>query len=131
MKEKVKKKTSPKPKKKDGDIEICGGVSDKEIRSAILKKALGYSATEVIEEYQETDGEIRLTKKKVTKKDVPPDITAIKLLFEDGESKDVSCLTDEELAAEKERLLRLLLSSLGKEELNELNKSNVIKEEDK
>ena len=130
MKENVKKKTANKRKKVAGE-EISSGVSDKDIRSAILKKALGYNATEIIEEYQETDGEIRLTKKKVTKKDVPPDITAIKLLFEDGETKNYSELTDEELDAEKQRLLRLLLSSLGEEELSVLTKSKDIKEEEK
>ena len=37
------------------------------IRKALLKKALGYSADEVVEEYALDDGEEKLVKKKVTK----------------------------------------------------------------
>ena len=78
------------------------------LKSALIKKALGYDAKEVIEEYAyDGDGEIRLSKKKVTKKNVPPDITAIKLLLNDG-AETLSAMTDEELHEEKARLLKLL-----------------------
>jgi hypothetical protein len=88
-------------------------VTEKEINSALIKKALGYDAQEIVEEYAEKDdGEIRLLKKKVTTKNVPPDITALKILIE-GHEKQVSDMTDEELNDEKTRLLNLL---------NELNK---------
>ena len=77
------------------------------LEKALEKKALGYDTEEVVEEYQEGDGEIRLTKKKVTKKNVPPDITALKLLLDNikiGE-KSVEEMTDEELENEKNKLL--------------------------
>ena len=80
------------------------------LEKALEKKALGYDTEEVVEEYQEGDGEIRLTKKKVTKKNVPPDITALKLLLDNikiGE-KSVEEMTDEELENEKNKLLELL-----------------------
>lgn len=49
------------------------------------------------------DGELTLVKKKVTKREVPPDIKAVKMLLEErGEA------SDEELEAEKLRLLSLL-----------------------
>lgn len=76
------------------------------LKNALLKKALGFDTEEVIEEYQETEEEMRLVKRKVTKKNVPPDITAIKLLLD--EKIDVESLSDEELQAEKNRLLQLL-----------------------
>ncbi len=79
---------------------------DEKLKDALLKKALGFDTEEVIEEYQETDEEMRLVKRKITRKNVPPDITAIKLLF-DGKT-DVADLTDEELQKEKVRLLKLL-----------------------
>ena len=78
-----------------------------DFKKALIKKALGYDYKEVVEEYVSSDeGEIKLTKKKVTKKNVPPDITAIKLLLEDMPS--ISSMTDEELLKEKERLLKLI-----------------------
>lgn len=80
---------------------------ENKLKTALLKKALGYEAKETIEEYVSDDGEIRLSKRKVTKKNVPPDITAIKLLL--GESQtDITEMTDEELLAERDRLLNIL-----------------------
>ena len=75
-------------------------------KKALIKKALGFKTKEVIEEYSTTDGQIVLTKKKVTEKVVPPDCTAIKMLIEGQEGKVY--LTDEELEQEKNRLLKLL-----------------------
>ena len=84
------------------------GVTESDFKEALIKKALGYDATEIVEEYVSgEEGEIKLSKKKVTKKNVPPDITAIKLLLEEGE-KDLTELSDEELEREKKRLLELL-----------------------
>jgi len=83
-------------------------VTEKEIKTALIKKALGYDATEVVEEYAGGDeGEIRLLKKKITVKNVPPDMTALKILM-DGQGKDVTEMSDEELRKEKMRLLNLL-----------------------
>ncbi len=75
------------------------------IRDAILKVALGFTVEEVTEEYDAKDGELRLIKRKETKKDVPPDLKAVKLLLEDS---DYSALTDEQLEEERQRLLREL-----------------------
>lgn len=75
---------------------------------ALVKKALGYETTEIVEEYVSDDaGDIKLTKKKVTQKNVPPDISAIKMLLDQTEIS-VSEMTDEQLEREKERLLKLL-----------------------
>ncbi len=73
-----------------------------------MKKALGYNATEVVCEYVASqEGEIILTKKKVTKKNVPPDVTALKLVM-DKDDLSLECLSDEQLESEKLRLLKLL-----------------------
>lgn len=87
---------------KEKEMEFNSDVSD-----ALLKKALGFSAVETVEEYVNDDGEIRLVKKKVTKKDVPPDTTAIKMIMDDR-SQDVSEMSDEELENEKMRLIGIL-----------------------
>ncbi len=77
---------------------------------ALRKKALGYTAQEVIEEYATVDGEMSLVKKKVTTKDVPPDLSAIKAYLEMSESSDLSSMSLDELIAERERLLNELYS---------------------
>ena len=76
-----------------------------EIRDAIVRRALGYESDEIVEEYGFSEGEEVLVKRKVTKKYVPPDISAAKLLLEERPLGEYS---DEELAREKERLLKLL-----------------------
>ena len=91
-----------------GKVKSKKSVSQSDFKDALVKKALGYDCTEVVEEYVSGDeGEIRLTKKKVTKKNVPPDITAIKLLI-DQTDQAIEELSDEQLEAEKQRLLKLL-----------------------
>ncbi len=75
------------------------------VRDAIMKVALGYRVEEVTEEYDAKDGELKLVKRRETHKDVPPDLKAVKLLLGDW---DGSSLSDEELEAEKQRLLRQL-----------------------
>lgn len=66
----------------------------------------GYDADEVVEEYGFSEGEAVLVKRKVTKKRVPPDIQAAKMLL-DG-APPLTSLSDEQLQREKERLLLLL-----------------------
>lgn len=83
-------------------------VTKQELLEALIKKALGYDATEVVEEYVgNDDGEVKLSKKKVTTKNVPPDMGALKILLDDSQ-KEVGQMTDEELEKEKTRLINLL-----------------------
>ena len=85
-----------------------------QFKDALIKKALGYDATEVVEEYSTDDqGEVKLVKKKVTTKNVPPDISALKILLEDGNEVPITELTDEQLEGEKQRLLNLLKQVCG------------------
>ena len=76
-----------------------------EILDAVLKRACGYEAKETVEEYAVVDGALELVKRRVTTKDVPPDISAAKLIMDGG---GVSDMTDEELCTEKTRLLNQL-----------------------
>lgn len=73
-----------------------------DIMEAVVKRAIGYEARETVEEYAMVDGSLELVKKRITTKDVPPDMTAAKLIFDDG---DYSTLSDEQLEEEKKRLL--------------------------
>lgn len=81
------------------------------VKDALVKCAVGLSASEVVEEFvADGDGELKLVKRKVTKRDVPPDVKAVKMLL-DGDN--LSGLSDDELAAERERLIKLLKEEEG------------------
>lgn len=81
--------------------------SREKIGNALLKVALGCRVEEVTEEYAEVDGALKLTKRRRTKKDIPPDLKAVQLLLGETE-RACSELSDEELEEEKNRLLGLL-----------------------
>ncbi|MCI8556016.1 MAG: hypothetical protein HFI85_05590 [Clostridia bacterium] len=82
------------------------------IKKALMKKALGYNADEVIEEYIiDDEGRAQLSKKKVTKKHYCPDISAVKVLLEryyKTYEDEVKLMTDEALLDEQQRLQNLL-----------------------
>ena len=84
------------------------------LKEAIMKVALGFSLEEITEEYDVKDGALRLIKRKETKKDVPPDLKAAKLLIDE---KDYASLSDGELEQEKARLLEEYARSQKTEEL--------------
>ena len=84
-----------------------GGKMDEELKKALYKKAIGYTAKEVVEEYGGEEG--NLVKKKVSKKHVPPDMSAIKALMELQEvTDDLSNKSEEELQAMLKELTRQL-----------------------
>ena len=56
---------------------------------------------------------MKLVKRKVTKKNVPPDLSAIRILLEG--SGGAETMSDEELEAERARLLALLSERKGGE----------------
>ena len=74
---------------------------------AVKKKAIGYTTTENVEEYSLVDGELSIVKRKVTQKEVPPDIAAVKFLIDEN-IDSYSEMTEKELLEEKNRLLKLL-----------------------
>ncbi len=76
-----------------------------DIMGALKRCAVGLEANETVEEFGVEDGELKLLKRKVTRRDIPPDIKAVKLLIDGG---GVDGLSAEELEAEKQRLLKLL-----------------------
>ncbi len=89
---------------------------DIELEKALKKRALGYDTCEVTEEYVENDsGEVRMIKRKVVSKNVPPDVTAVKLLVEARVEDSIDSMTDEELLIEKKRLLKIIEKELKDE----------------
>ncbi|MBQ8748948.1 MAG: hypothetical protein IJZ29_00545 [Clostridia bacterium] len=87
-----------------------------DIKDLLLKRAMGFEVEEVIEEYNEVDGDLILSKKKVTKKFIPPDSIALKFLLTQSVEEDNSSyenLSYNELLALKDELL---------EQINDLTK---------
>ena len=80
---------------------------DEKLSEAILKVALGFQVLETVEEYAEVDGELKLTKRKKTKKEIPPDLKALQLLLEEKED-GFGAMSEEQLIAERERLIAML-----------------------
>ncbi len=81
-----------------------------DILGALKKCAVGLETNEIVEEFGVEDGELKLIKKKVTRRDIPPDIKAVKLLIDGG---GVDGLSVEELEEEKQKLLNLLNKEEG------------------
>ena len=71
------------------------------LMNALRKKAMGYTVSESTTEY---DGEGNEVRNKITTKEVPPDLSAIKMLLElEGDGNELP--SEEELLAEKKKLL--------------------------
>ena len=80
-------------------------MEDSSVKQALKRCAVGFETGEVVEEFAVENGELKLVKKKVTRRDIPPDIKAVKMLLE-GES--YSDLSDEQLEKERQRLIEIL-----------------------
>lgn len=90
--------------------------TETKLEDALLKVALGFQVAEVTEEFAEVDGELKLTKRKRIKKDVPPDLKAVQLLLGENVGVAMEKMTDEELEAEKQRLLAALAQAKNAKE---------------
>ena len=81
-------------------------MSDEGLKKALIKCAVGFDTSEVVEEYAADGDELKLVKRKVTRRDVPPDIKAVKMLL-DGEA-GVAELSDEELEERRQKLIEMV-----------------------
>jgi hypothetical protein len=82
---------------------------DEDLMKALRKKAKGYKAKEIVDEFVIDEGsEPVLSRRKITYKDVPPDIGAVKTIAEILNDTGYKELTAEELKKEKQRLLEEL-----------------------
>ena len=88
--------------------------NDKKLLRALERRAYGYTTEERCAEY---DGEGNELKSRVTSKDVPPDLSAIKLLLEMRGGTDEP--SEEELLRERDRLLGEWKEKYLKEEKHE------------
>lgn len=77
---------------------------DEQLLSALRTCAAGAVSSEVVEEFTVENGELKLVKKKVTRRDSPPDLKAVKMLLEES----CGTLSDEQLDAEIEKIKKIL-----------------------
>ena len=89
-------------------------MNDDGVKKALVRCAVGFDTSEVVEEYTRADGELKLVKRKVTRRDVPPDIKAVKMLL-DGEA-DIGGMSDEELEERRKKLLAMLENNAEKKD---------------
>ena len=93
----------------------------KKLLQAARRKAMGYRTTEEVEEYAVVEGEMTPVRRKVTVKEVPPDMTAMKLLLEYGQRQnDGDATTREELESVRRELIEICKGELygtGKDKL--------------
>lgn len=81
------------------------------LAEGLWKKAVGYESVETQEEYALVEGDLQLVKRKVIRKEVPPDITALKLLWGDEPPEEIGPEEIErERTALREEYLRLQAS---------------------
>lgn len=85
---------------------------EEKLNEVLMKVAKGCRIEEIVEEYAEVDGQMRLVKRKETRKDIPPDIKAVQML--QGSVGEEKTLSDEQLEEEKLRLLQALQAAQSK-----------------
>ena len=88
---------------------------DKETLKAIKMCVLGLTTKEITTEYclDEETNKLKIVKQKVQEKSLPPNTDIIKLIYQQlaEEKTDYNKFTDDELEAEKQRLLKELKES--------------------
>ena len=89
------------------------------IQKSLIKKAIGYQYKEVIEEYSVAEDGEKLTKKKITTKDVPPDLTAVKMFLDSiniTTDENLEEMSDEELKKQIEKAMQMMEEDYGSQE---------------
>jgi len=75
--------------------------------AAVRRKAEGYETTESVEEYALIDGQLTLVKRRVTVKEVPADVAAVRFMLEEC-AAETDYMSEQQLKEEKLRLIKLL-----------------------
>lgn len=90
------------------DINMKSEMERKKLEKALMDKALGFTAKEVVEEYGFSGDDFVLQKRKTSTKSYPPDLSALQMLLEREGDNEFYNMTDEELEKEKQKLLNKL-----------------------
>lgn len=80
-----------------------------ELLKVLHKRAVGYTAKDENEEYAMIEGELILVKRKVSFREIAPELAAIKMLLDEQKDEELE-LNEEQLLKERDRLLKILFS---------------------
>ena len=85
-------------------------ITTKSLKDKLEQFAFGYTLTETVSEYNiDENGVLKLVKQKKSEKLIPPDVSLIKILYDLDDNKGVyENMTDEELEAEKQKIINTL-----------------------
>ena len=85
-------------------------ISTKSLKNKLEQYAFGYTLTETVSEYNiDENGVLKLVKQKKSEKLIPPDVSLIKILYDLDDNKGgFENMTDEELEAEKQKIIKSL-----------------------
>ncbi len=95
--------------KKVKDSDSVADDNKSSLLKVLKKRALGYTAKDENEEYAIVDGVLELVKRKVSYKEVLPDMSAIKMLLDECKEDTIE-LNEAELIKERDRLLKILFA---------------------
>ena len=86
----------------------------------LYKKAVGFETIETIEEFvKNSEGDLELVKRKVNKKQSPPDLNALQILLEKQEdSDDLEKLSLDELKEIRDQIYQNIKNEVKEEILN-------------
>ena len=94
---------------------------EEKLNDVLMRVAKGCRIEEVTEEYAEVDGQMRLTKRKEIRRDIPPDLKAVQMLLGSGYA-EIGQMSDEQLEEERKRLLLSLQETTQKTPSNSAKK---------
>lgn len=120
-------------KQKQKTTQVLVDNTNQNLQQVLIKKAMGFKIKETVQEFVAVEDEMKLTKKKVSVKYYPPDLNAIELLLKTRETMfDFENYTDEELEAEKQKLIKQLkLFNSAEKEVSKTKSKTTSKEETK
>ena len=103
------------PQQTETEIVTKSHLNKLDLREALIKRAVGFVSEEQIDEYamDNLTCKMKLVKRKIVKKEVPPDVMAARMLVEVFNKDSLESMSDEELEDEKYRLLKLLEQNGG------------------
>ena len=84
---------------------------NEKLTKSLIKKAMGYKIDETVDEYvvDEDTNNLKLVKRKITTKHIPPDINVAKVLIDklgNSDFDDIKNWSDEKLKKKREEILQ-------------------------
>ena len=104
--------------KKSKEIQV--GSSNLNFDELLYQKAIGYETIETVEEFvKNSEGDLELVKRKVNKKQCPPDLNALQILLEKQEgNENIESMSVDELKQIRDELYQNIKNKIKEEIVN-------------